>query len=132
MLFIFWWSSFGGQFFLQNCFTNNWGPNVTLKTNHRKLTILQWTQRLYVLVSSSRVQQHEESLFKEKKFTWPSQKSTKRQKQWNWQIFVINMEKGDNQENVAKMAYNVNIHKGLVNLRREEGPLRRWKIWRRW
>ena len=34
------------------------------------------------------------------------------------------MEKGDNQENVAKMAYNM----GLVNLRHEEGPLRRWKI----
>lgn len=42
------------------------------------------------------------------------------------------MEKGDNQGNVAKMAYNVKIHKGLVNMRCEEGPLRRWKIWRKW
>lgn len=38
------------------------------------------------------------------------------------------MEKGDSQGNVAKMAYNVKIHQGLVNMGCEEGSLRRWKI----
>ena len=38
------------------------------------------------------------------------------------------MGKGDNQGNVAKTAYNMKILKGLVNMRCEEGPLRRWKI----
>ena len=86
----------------------------------------------YVLVSLNRVQQHEESLFKKPKIYLAILKCTKRLKWWIWQIFVINMEKGDNQGNVAKMAYNVKIHQGLVNMGCEEGPLRRWKISRKW
>ena len=46
----------------------------------------------------------------------------------NLRNFCNQHGKGDNQGNVAKMACNVKIHKGLVNMRCEEGPLRMWKI----
>ena len=63
------------------------------------------SKALYVLVSFNRVQQHEESLFKKQIIYLAITKCTKQQKWWIWQILVLNMEKGDNQENVAKVPY---------------------------